>query len=267
MTTCTRSRVLTNVSKETVSKVKEFTVRRSPRHLPENLIEKSKSVIEKEPDISSLQPIVFKGRINYTNDFNTCAMICDDLIKEIEGCGHDIVPIGFDLEWSFSFKTGSGKTALAQICFNDRVCHLLHVYSLKKLPAAFVILLSHPKVKLVGVNIKNDVWKLGRDFKEFPAQKIVENNCIDSGVFANRVLHRSCRWSLEKLTAYLLKRKIDKNKKIRMSQWHVYPLNKDQKTYAATDAYVSWLLHNNIQEKANAKINEENLNDENAQVA
>nr|XP_033329810.1 Werner Syndrome-like exonuclease isoform X3 [Megalopta genalis] len=187
-------------------------------------------------------------------------MICDDIIKEIEGCDSDIVPIGFDLEWSFSFKTGSGKTALVQICFHDTVCHLLHVYSLKKLPAAFVILLSHPKVKLVGVNVKNDIWKLGRDFKEFPALKVVENNCMDSGTFANRVLNRSCRWSLEKLTAYLLKKRIDKNKKIRMSQWHVYPLSTDQKTYAATDAYVSWLLHTNIQEKANARSNEENMN-------
>ena len=52
--------------------------------------------------------------------------------------------------------------------------------------------------------IYSDIWKLGRDFKEFPAQKVVENNCVDSGTFANRVLNRSCRWSLEKLTAYLV---------------------------------------------------------------
>lgn len=66
----------------------------------------------------------------------------------------DIVPVGFDLEWPFSFQTGSGKTALIQICLNNNICHLLHVYSLQKLPAALVILLSHPKVKLVGVNVK-----------------------------------------------------------------------------------------------------------------
>lgn len=50
----------------------------------------------------------------------------------------------------------------------------------------------------------SDVWKLGRDFKEFPAQKVVENNCMDCGTYANQVLKRSCRWSLEKLTAYLV---------------------------------------------------------------
>lgn len=68
-----------------------------------------------------------------------------------------IVPVGFDLEWPFSFQTGSGKTALAQICLNNSICYLIYVYSLKKLPASFVILLSHPKVKLVGVNIKKCV--------------------------------------------------------------------------------------------------------------
>lgn len=74
--------------------------------------------------------------------------------KEIENSNHKEILIGFDLEWPFNFHTGSGKTALAQICFNETICYLLHIYSLKKLPAAFVVLLSHPKVRLVGVNIK-----------------------------------------------------------------------------------------------------------------
>lgn len=72
----------------------------------------------------------------------------------MENYVNDVVPVGFDLEWPFSFQTGSGKTALAQICLNDTVCYLLHIYSFKKLPASFVILLSHTKVRLVGVNIK-----------------------------------------------------------------------------------------------------------------
>ncbi|XP_015439582.1 PREDICTED: Werner Syndrome-like exonuclease [Dufourea novaeangliae] len=252
---------MTRVSEEQTIEIQKNTVRRSSKNLPTHLKEndKQKLVIEREPDICLLQPIIFKGCINYTNDFNDCAMICDAIIQQIESCNNETVPIGFDLEWPFSFQTGSGKTALAQICWNNDVCYLFHVYSLKKLPAAFTILLSHPKVKLVGVNIKNDIWKLGRDFKEFPAQKVVESNCLDSGTFANKVLNRSCRWSLEKLTAYLLNKKIDKNPKVRKSNWHIYPLSVEQKTYAATDAYVSWLLHNTIQEKANKKAMEENM--------
>lgn len=74
--------------------------------------------------------------------------------QEVKRSEKEIVPIGFDIEWPFNFQTGSGKTALVQICLEDSVCYLLYVYSLKKLPAAFVELLCHPKVKLVGVNIK-----------------------------------------------------------------------------------------------------------------
>ncbi|XP_014467932.1 PREDICTED: Werner Syndrome-like exonuclease isoform X2 [Dinoponera quadriceps] len=239
-------------------------LRRSPRNLPQHLKEKlEQPKPEREPDIETLPPIIFKGHIQYANDFFDCAQICDSLIQEVKRSEKEFIPVGFDLEWPFSFQTGSGKTALAQICLQDSVCYLLHVYSLKKLPAAFVEFLCHPKVKLVGVNIKNDVWKLGRDFKEFPAQKVVQNNCMDCGTYANQVLKRSCRWSLERLTAYLLKKKIDKNPEVRRSKWHVQPLSDAQKIYAATDAYVSLLLHTTIQAKAVA-LEKQSQNHENS---
>lgn len=236
-------------------------VRRSSRNLPQHLKEKlEKSKTEREPDEETLPSIVFKKRIQYTNDFFDCAQICDNLIQEVTRNQEQFVPLGFDLEWPFSFQTGSGKTALAQICLDESVCYLLYLHSLKKLPAAFVQLLSHPKVKLVGVNIKNDVWKLGRDFQEFPAQKVVENNCWDCGTYANRVLKRSCRWSLAKLTAYLLKKRISKNPEVRMSKWHVRPLSDAQKTYAATDAYVSLLLHKTIANLDKQSQDEDSMN-------
>ncbi|XP_066590383.1 3'-5' exonuclease [Prorops nasuta] len=230
-------------------------LRRSPRFLPQ-VESKQRIKPEREPDISNLPSALFNGIINYTNDFNEIASICDKLIEEVEKNDSSIVPVGFDVEWPFSFQTGSGKTALVQICLSDKICHLLHVYDLKKLPVSFIILLSHPKVRLVGVNIKNDIWKVGRDFKEFPAEKIVGNNCIDCGVYANRVLSRSCRWSLERLTAYLLKKKINKDKKVRMSKWHLHPLSDAQRLYAATDAYISLLLHITIEEQEKKEFTE-----------
>ncbi|XP_033230238.1 Werner Syndrome-like exonuclease [Belonocnema kinseyi] len=205
---------------------------------------------ERDPDIDSLPPILFNGRINILNDFYDIAEKCDAMLHRIDTTEEKIVPIGFDLEWPFSFQTGSGKTALAQICLSEELCYLFHIYDILKLPTSFIMLLSHPKVKLVGVNIKNDIWKLGRDFTEFPAKKVVENNCFDCGPFANIVYKRSCRWSLERLTAYVLRKKISKNSQVRRSKWHIQPLNDAQKLYAATDAYVSLLLHMTIQKKA-----------------
>ncbi|XP_011312086.1 Werner Syndrome-like exonuclease [Fopius arisanus] len=226
--------------------------RSSIRHLPDNLKKEflKEEEVDKDPIIEDLPPILFTGKLYYVTDFEGCAMLCDQIIERIEKHPDVIVPIGFDLEWPFSFQTGSGKTALAQLCVSENTCHLLHIHGLDKLPKGLIVLLSHPRVKLVGVNIKNDIWKLGRDFKEFPSKQVVDNNCIDCGPFANEIYKRSCRWSLERLTAYILKKKISKDDKVRKSKWHILPLSEEQKTYAATDAYVSLLLYLTIQKKA-----------------
>lgn len=64
--------------------------------------------------------------------------------------------VGFDLEWPFSFQTGPGKTALIQMCSsaNEQMVYMLHVTALPKLPAVLIKLLSHPKVRIAGVNIR-----------------------------------------------------------------------------------------------------------------
>ncbi|KAK0168200.1 hypothetical protein PV327_002025 [Microctonus hyperodae] len=226
--------------------------RRSIQNLPDSVKEKLLNVepLHKDPDISTLPEIKFAGKTYYVTDFEGCALICDQVIERIEKFTNSIVPIGFDLEWPFSFQTGPGKTALAQICVSENTCHLFHIYNLKKLPASLIQLLSHSRVKLVGVNIKNDVWKLSRDFPEFPASQVVEKNCIDCGPLTNQVYNRSGRWSLERLTAYILQKKISKDDKVRKSKWHILPLTESQKIYAATDAYVSLLLYLTIQKKA-----------------
>lgn len=65
-----------------------------------------------------------------------------------------IVPIAFDMEWPFNFKTGAGKTAVIQLCAHLDVCYVFQVSRLRKLPAALLSLLYHSRVCLHGVNIK-----------------------------------------------------------------------------------------------------------------
>lgn len=55
---------------------------------------------------------------------------------------------------------------------------------------------------------------------------------------------------MQRLTACLLDKQISKDAKVRTSRWHILPLNDEQKSYAATDAYVSLLLYLTIQKKA-----------------
>lgn len=67
---------------------------------------------------------------------------------------NEMIPIGFDMEWPFTFVTGPGRTAVIQLCADVGVCFVFHIFHLKKLPAVLVALLTHDKVCLHGVNIK-----------------------------------------------------------------------------------------------------------------
>ncbi|XP_060524210.1 3'-5' exonuclease [Cylas formicarius] len=198
----------------------------------------------------------YDGKVTYNTTFNDCAYTCDNLLNWLNQSEHQECVVGFDMEWPFSFKMGAGKTALLQISPDLERCHLLHLSSMTKLPKALVELLHHPKLRLTGVNIKNDIRKLCRDFKEFDANKLLPN-CIDLGVLASTILPVTGRWSMEKLVDYILKMRIDKNKKIRMSKWHIVPLSCHQQNYAAIDGYASLLLY---QELIKLKSSDENIN-------
>lgn len=190
--------------------------------------------------------IKYSGKINYVTTLIDCALACDDLLTMANKCTEETFVIGFDMEWPFSFQTGPGRTALIQISPSLDICHLLHLPELKKLPKVLKEFLEHPKVRITGVNIKNDIRKLCRDFKGlFDVDQLLAN-CIDSGVMANKILPFTQRWSMEKLVDYVLKMKISKDKKVRMSKWHVMPLSKPQKIYAAIDGYASLLLYQEL---------------------
>ncbi|XP_018569688.1 Werner Syndrome-like exonuclease [Anoplophora glabripennis] len=200
-----------------------------------------------QADFENRPFIQFNGNLKYHADLIDCALICDNLL-EAANKSKDVMVLGFDMEWPFSFKTGSGRTAVIQISPDLNVCYILHVSQLKNLPRSLNELLIHPNIRLAGNNVKNDVRKLARDYVGFDSDRLIEN-CIDIGVFANSVLPVTQRWSLEKLVDYVLQMRIDKNKKVRMSKWHKFPLSVDQQKYAAIDAYASLLLYLTLKEK------------------
>ncbi|KAJ8972899.1 hypothetical protein NQ317_019615 [Molorchus minor] len=212
--------------------------------------EKQKEAWDKRPYIK------YNGKIKYHTELIDCAMLCDTLLETANRC-EDIMVVGFDMEWPFSYQTGPERTAVIQISPDLDNCYILHVTKLKNLPKGLSEFLAHPKVRLTGNNIKNDVRKLARDFKGFNVDRLVEN-CIDLGVMANSILPINQRWSLAALVEYILELKINKDKKVRMSKWHVIPLTKKQQTYAAIDAYVSLLLYQKLKERENQVFADEN---------
>lgn len=195
--------------------------------------------LEPKINIDDLPMVSYDGKIKYLSDFYEIAEACEDLLKKINELeGEDPVPVSFDMEWTFSFKSGPEKTSLIQVCIDLDECYLFHLPQLKKLPASLVAFLNHPRSVLHGVNIKNDLRKLERDFPIVKADPLIEK-CKDLGVWYNEVFNSSGRWSMERLVLQTLQLRIDKSRHVRMSKWHIFPLSANQQTYAAIDVYVS----------------------------
>jgi werner syndrome-like exonuclease len=190
-------------------------------------------------NVDDLPMVSYDGKIKYLSDFYDIAEACDFLVQKIEKVeGEEPVPVSFDMEWTFNFQTGPERTSLIQICIDLDECFLFHLPQLKKLPASLTALLNHPRAVLHGVNIKNDLRKLERDFPIIKADPMIEK-CKDLGVWYNDIFNSSGRWSMERLVLQTLRLRVDKSRQVRMSKWHIFPLSENQQTYAAIDVYVS----------------------------
>ncbi|XP_058444579.1 3'-5' exonuclease [Malaya genurostris] len=201
-------------------------------------------------NIDDVPFIDYRGKIHYYTDWRDMAYACDQLLQWVEKQTPEQskVPIAFDLEWPFSFQTGPGRTALMQLCAETDCCYLFQISCVKKLPAAMLQLLLHPRVQLHGVNVKNDFRKLARHFPEANADTMIAQ-CIDLGQWYNQIHGSTGLWSMERLVLQVCRLRIDKNKKVRMSKWHVLPLSNDQKMYAAVDAYIGQQIYLKLREK------------------
>lgn len=191
----------------------------------------------------TLPLVKYDGKIHYYKDFYDTAEGFDNLIKEVEGMISDDnkeIPVAFDLEWTFDYKSGPKPVAVLQICFNLDSCHIVQMSALTRIPASLTTFLNHSSIILHGVNIKNDIRKLSRDFPCFKADKLLEKS-VELGDYYNNVFNSAERWSLNRLSAQTIKQQIDKSKHVRMSNWNYYPLKENQLKYAAIDVYVSFL--------------------------
>ncbi|KAG8247693.1 Werner Syndrome-like exonuclease [Homalodisca vitripennis] len=189
----------------------------------------------------------FDGKLKYFDTVGEWGFVCEAILKQLETL--EELVIGFDLEWPVRYKLGQRqcRTALIQLCVSKEICYLLQVYEWQKLPKVFVNIIRHPKVKLVGVNIRCDVWKLGRDFG-ISVASIMENNAVELNHLANRLFSINECWSLERLVLFVLKMRLAKPEGIRLSNWVQNPLTKYQLEYAANDAYASLILYNKLKE-------------------
>ncbi|KAG5681091.1 hypothetical protein PVAND_010557 [Polypedilum vanderplanki] len=209
-------------------------------------------------NLKDLKMIDYKGKIHYLIDFITVAETFDRLNSEINKMAESLetnekIPVAFDMEWSFDYKSGAGKTAVIQICYDVKECYVVHMSKVQRVPAALTIFLKNEHIVLHGVNIKNDFRKLERDFPCIKADPLIEK-CVDLRTYYNDVFNSSEKWSLQTLCAHTLKANMDKSRNVRMSKWDYSKLSQKQLLYASIDVYVGQLIYLfiNSKEKENS---------------
>ncbi|KAK2644034.1 hypothetical protein Ddye_019229 [Dipteronia dyeriana] len=182
----------------------------------------------------------FGGQILYSRTSMEVEKAAAELLQILEAKKGETcqVPIGLDIEWRPTFKTGAlRKTALMQICADANQCHVMHIIH-SGIPPSLQFLLEDTAFLKVGVGIGGDAVKVFKDYN------VSIKGLEDLSYLAKQKLNRnSQKWGLAALTEMLVCKELPKPNKIRLGNWEANVLSKDQLQYAATDAFASWHLY------------------------
>ncbi|XP_021253034.1 Werner syndrome ATP-dependent helicase isoform X2 [Numida meleagris] len=179
----------------------------------------------------------FCGSIIYSYEASDCSLLSEDIRQTLsEGAA-----VGFDIEWPPSYTKGKmAKIAVIQICVTEEKCYLFHISSMSGFPTGLKRLLEDETIKKVGVGIEGDHWKLMSDFE------VKLKSFVELADIANEKLNCKEVWSLNGLVKHLLGKQLLKDKSIRCGNWEKFPLDQEQKLYAATDAYAGFIIYQKL---------------------
>ncbi|WRX20304.1 3'-5' exonuclease domain - like 4 [Theobroma cacao] len=153
---------------------------------------------------------------------------------------HSIVSPPPSFPFSLSRRQAYSKSRYPALRFGGQI---LYSRTRSEVEKAAMELLKTLKIKKketgqVGVAIGGDAVKVFNDYNV--SVKAVE----DLSYVANQKLNRDCQsWGLASLTETLVCKELPKPRTIRLGNWELYPLSKEQLQYAATDAFASWHLY------------------------
>ncbi len=185
-----------------------------------------KETISKE-ELEELEIKGYEGEITLVSDDTQIA----DAVAHLSQ--YDV--LGFDTETRPAFKKGQRyTTALLQLASNDHV----FLFQLQKLSKFTELckLLNNKKILKVGAAIRDDVRKLNH---YFPAKRegYVELQEVVKKFGVKDI-------SLKKMAAIMLGFRISKGQQV--SNWEADPLSEAQIRYAATDAWVSLRIYQEL---------------------
>ncbi|XP_014740421.1 PREDICTED: Werner syndrome ATP-dependent helicase isoform X6 [Sturnus vulgaris] len=179
----------------------------------------------------------FCGSVVYSYESSDCSLLAEDIRQSLS----DGAAVGFDIEWPPSYTKGKmSKTAVIQMCVAEDRCYLFHISSMAGFPKGLKRLLEDETIKKVGVGIEGDQWKLMSDFE------IKLKSFVELADVANEKLKCKETWSLNGLVKHLFGRQLLKDQSVRCSSWEKFPLNEEQKLYAATDAYAGYIVYEKL---------------------
>lgn len=156
--------------------------------------------------------------------------------KEAIDCLLDSVAVGIDTETRPAFKKGvSYPVALLQVATLTH-CYLFRLNLLKDY-TEIQKLFESDKITKVGLSLKDDIRALKGRIKGMNPKNIVDVQDIvnDYGIF---------ELSLQKIFAIVFNMKISKTQ--RLTNWEAECLTPAQQQYAATDAWATLLLYQQL---------------------
>lgn len=142
--------------------------------------------------------------------------------------------LGFDTETRASFEPGvQHPLSLVQLATSD-TCYLFQQAVLGERLAELKPLLENEQILKVGIGLRGDGQALKRDWDIQVSPRLDLN-------WAMAQLGAGKEMGTRQLVAALLHKRIDKPKKITLSNWQQVPLSQAQVQYAALDALAATL--------------------------
>ena len=185
-----------------------------------------KSKISKE-EVNQLPVILFDGQISLINKSSDIESAVDSLFKN--------TIVGVDTETRPSFSRGTyHRVALLQISTENH-CYLFRLNKTGLHPK-LVKFLASDKVMKIGLALRDDFIGLSKLYP-FKPQNFID---LQSMVAQYGILELG----LQKIFAIVFNRKISKAQ--RLTNWESDALTEQQQRYAATDAWASLLIYQQL---------------------